>query len=247
MNLLQAPKKERQGMTSIWLIRPPSLREFAKHYDEPHRWRDRPVSDLPGSYAQAASMLVEAMIRTESATRGAAYALLPPYLYLWRHHIELQLKSILELMAEGPPAWEAATGEALPQDLLSRVQLEHSLASLWNLVHPRAETAWERDEHLWHLPGMTPTEVADLVRQLHDIDPNGQGVRYDRGTDGRPTMIGVSRVDLEWAERNMQGIAEFLAWACAEIGAVMRIRMSEDQYQAYRIAEQEAARDDEGL
>lgn len=94
---------------------------------------------------------------------------------------------------------------------------------------------------------MTPAEVAVLIPQLHDIDPNGQGVRYDRDTDGNPTMLGISRVDLEWAERNMQGIAEFLAWTRSEIGAVMRILLSEAEYQAQRFAEWEAARDDEDL
>lgn len=247
MNLLQAPAKDRQGMTAIWLERPPSVAEFMSHPDEPGRWRERPVSGLPGAYARAASMLMEGMIRSASETPGASNALLPPFLFLWRHHIELQLKSILELVAEAVPAWEAATGQALAPNLFSDVQGEHSLVRLWNRVRPQAETVWEREEHLWHLPRMAPEEVSGLIPQLHAIDPNGQGVRYDRDSKGNVTMLGVSRVDLEWAEGNMQGIAEFLSWARWEIGAVMRVLPSEAEEQAQRLAMWEAMRDDEGL
>jgi hypothetical protein len=186
------------------------------------------------------------MIRS-AETPGGSNALLPPYLFLWRHHIELQLKSVLELLANARAEAETATGLCLPRDLFSGVQGEHSLLRLWNLVRPRAEAVWGNDKHLWPLPSMKPTEVSDLIRQLHAIDPSGQGVRYDRDKKGNPTMLGVSRVDLQWTERNMQGIAEFLWWARAEMGAVMRILPSEAEYQEQLLAEREAAADDEGL
>lgn len=247
MKLLQAPAGSRHEMTGAWLVRPPSLREFMEHSDDPGNWRDRPVSELPGSYARAASMLLEGMIRSAVATPGAANPLLPPYLFLWRHHFELQLKAIVAMMNDNLPAWESATGEILPAGFLSKVQQEHSLARLWNAVRPRAETVWSRDDHLWHLPVMTPGAAADLISQLHQIDPNGQGVRYDRDKQNRPTMIGVTRVDLEWAEGNLQGIGEFLAWTRAEIGAVMGVLASEADYQGQRLSEWEAASDDEDL
>jgi hypothetical protein len=159
----------------------------------------------------------------------------------------LQLKSILELVAEAVPAWKAATGQALAPNLFSDVEGKHSLVRLWNRVRPQAETVWGNDKHLWHLPRMAPKEVSDLIPQLHAIDPNGQGVRYDRDTKGNLTMLGVSRVDAEWAEGNMQGIAEFLSWARWEIGAVMGILPSEAEDQAQRLAVWEAMRDDDGL
>jgi hypothetical protein len=247
MHLLQAPANDRQGMTPIWLERLPSVAEFMSHPNEPDRWRERPVSGLPGAYARAASMLMEGMIRSASETPGGGNALLPPYLFLWRHHIELQLKAVLGLIAEALPAWEAATGQALPPNIFGDVQGEHSLDRLWRRVRPRAETVWGRGGHLWHLPGLRPAEVSDLIRQLHAIDPDGQGVRYDHNRNGGLTMLGISRVDLEWAEHNMRGIAEFLSWARAEIGAVMRILPSEAEDQEQRHAMWEAMRDEEGL
>ena len=92
---------------------------------------------------------------------------------------------------------------------------------------------------------MAPTDVSHLLRQLHDIDPNGDGVRYDFDSKGNPTMLQVRRVDLEHAERNMRGISEFLIWAHSEVGSVMGILPSEAEIAlARRYAESsEAARD----
>jgi hypothetical protein len=233
-------------VSGVRLVRLPSLREFVLQLDDPARWRDRPVSDLRLSYARAAAVVLGGMMQADAAAPGSGGTLLPPYLFLWRHHIELALKSILELLEEDPAAWQSATGQALPPGLSGQAQGEHSLEHLWNLVSPWVVTVWSREAHLWHLPRMTPTEVGDLIRQFHQIDPNGQDARYDRDTSGSPTMLGVNRVDLHWTESNMQGIAEFLAWALVEIGAVMGIRASEAESRSRRRAELEAAGDDDG-
>ncbi len=78
MNLLQATGEERRGMTPVWLERQPSLGEFSSVPDEPNRWRDRPVWNLPVSYAGAASVLMEKMISLASERRAQP----PDRLYL---------------------------------------------------------------------------------------------------------------------------------------------------------------------
>ena len=112
MNLLQATKEGRRGMTSLWLARPPSVAEFMALEDKPEHWRARPVWNLPVSYAGAASVLMEKMISLASERKPETSALLPPYLFLWRHHFEMRLKSILKSIADNPSKWSAATGQS---------------------------------------------------------------------------------------------------------------------------------------
>jgi hypothetical protein len=216
------------------------------HYGDPAAWRDRPVSNLPGAYAVAANVLMESMVRSAADGRGTAGRLLPPYLYLWRHHIELQLKSILELLEENLPAWKTATGQDILPDCFSGALRSHSLKRLWEQVRPLAGTVLAREQHLWTPRSMPLTDASGLLSELDAIDPRGDGARYERHVNGDLTLLDVSRVDLEHAERNMQGIAEFLWWTRSEIGAVIGVLASEAQDQEYRLAELEAAQDDEG-
>lgn len=83
------------------------------------------------------------------------------------------------------------------------VSRTHSLLRLWERVQPMAEAVWANETHVWELPRMRATDVSELIGQLHAIDPRGNGVRYARDNNGSLTMLNVSRVDLEHAERNI--------------------------------------------
>ncbi|SRR6266567_1196844 len=249
MNLLQATGEERRGMTPVWLERQPSLGEFSSVPDEPNRWRDRPVWNLPVSYAGAASVLMEKMISLASERKPEASALLPPYLFLWRHHFEMRLKSILKTVTDNdnPSRWSAATGQIVPPDLFdNRVSRTHSLQDLWKRVQPLAETVRASGTHVWQLPGLTATDVSELIEQLDAIDPRADGARYARDTKGNLTMLNVNRVDLEHAEHNMLGIAEFLLWARLEIGyMVINPPYQADEAEKRRLVVWQAASDEE--
>jgi hypothetical protein len=248
MNLLQAAEEDRQRMTSVWLARLPSVAEFMSGFDEPERWRDRPVSNLPGAYAQAASVLMEKMISLASEAPDRASALLPPYLFLRRHHFEMQLKSILKIVADNPSRWSEATGQNVASGLFKEVGKTHSLRLLWERVQPMAETVWANETHTWQLPRMMATDVSELIEQLDAIDPKGDGVRYVRDKHGNLTMLNISRVDLEHAERNMLNITEFLWWARLEIGAtVINLPYEADEAEARRLVMWQAAHDQEFL
>ena len=245
MNLLRASKKDRVGMTSVTLTREPLIPEFEAYPNEPERWTG-PLWDLPGGYARAASLLMEAVKRLVLQTEPGADQLIPAYLFLWRHHFEVQLKSILELVEATQSewkygrafGWEAVTGMRLPEGLFQDVSREHSLQRLWERVQPLTEIVWDREPHQWPLPSMTPRQVALLIKQFHDLDPNGDGVRYAYDARGNPTMLRVRRVDLEHAEKNMLGISQFLEWARSEIGAVMGVLPGEAEIEeALRFAD----------
>jgi hypothetical protein len=218
MNLLQAAEVDRRGMTYVLLRRQPSLREFVSDIDESERWHDRPVSGLPGAYAGVASVLMEQMIRLAPEEQDRASALLPPYLFLRRHHFEMQLKSILRTVADNSSTWSAATRQHVAPGLFDEVSRMHNLLRLWERVQPIAETVLANETHRRQPPDVTPTDISELIRQLDDIDPRGDGVRYARDNRGNLTMLDVSRVDLEHTERNMLDITEFLWWVRVEVG-----------------------------
>lgn len=220
MNLFQAAEEDSRGMTSVWLARRPSLREYVDRIEEPERWHDRPVSGLSGAYAGAAAVLMEKMISLASERMyNQASALLPPYLYLRRHHFEMQLKSILRTVVNNSSRWSAATGQNVPPNLFDDdVRKTHRLLRLWNRVQPIAETVWANETHKWQLPSLAATDISELIEQLHAIDPRGDGVRYARHNTGELTMLDISRVELEHTERNMLDIAEFLWWIRLEVG-----------------------------
>jgi hypothetical protein len=189
---------------------------------------------MPVAYIRAASMLLEGMISLASKRPGSANALLPPYLFLWRHSFEMQLKRILKEVSDELHRWNAATAQNVAPDVYSGVNKTHSLLSLWQRVEPFAETVLAREPHAWRPRRMSLSDVSGLLGQLHNIDPAGDGVRYETDRNGRPTMLGVNRVDLEHSESNMQGIAEFLHWTYLEIGATMGVLPSEAEAEKQR-------------
>lgn len=244
INLLQAPRRDRSGMTPAWLSRPPSIGEFLKHGDDPAQWRTRPVSGLPIAYGEAAGLLLAGMIARAKQTPGAANGFIPPYLFLWRHYIELQLKETLEMVASKAAEWTKVTGHALPDNFFVQdIRDSHSLLTLWRRLSPLVDVIAQKPQPDWHHPALPMATVAALIEQMHQIDPAGDGVRYDRRKDGDPTMRTVNRVDLEHAQANFLGMAEFLLWADREIGTTLGIHLSEAASEEERRQQGEALGD----
>jgi hypothetical protein len=209
------------------------------------QYRTRPVSNLPIAYGQAASLLLDGMISRAKQSPGAANDFIPPYLFLWRHCIELQLKETLEMVANHTSQWTTATGQAVDTTFFAKdIRESHSLLRLWQEINPLVETILQKPQHDWHLPVLPLATVASLIGQLHQIDPGGDGVRYDRRRDGNPTMLGVNRVDLEHTQYYLFGIAEFLLWADRKIGTTMGLYLSESASEAERSQVAEALADD---
>lgn len=70
-----------------------------------------------------------------------------------------------------------------------------------------------------------------LLQQLHQLDPKCDGARYGTTRDGKPTLLDVTRVDLEHAQVNLTGMAEFIPWVELESGWIMGISGDESSHQ----------------
>jgi hypothetical protein len=116
------------------------------------------------SYKEAADRLSESMSDTYSRNMLGA-----PMLFLYRHYVELHLKSLL-----------LDAGELLddPQSVPPR----HYLQALWTRVRAMLLTIDPGSDGAWF------TRADDIVQQLDRLDPTSNVFRYPVGTDGSPSL-----------------------------------------------------------
>jgi len=104
-------------------------------------------------YRRAAELLLPELITRSNEQ------LVFPFLFLWRHHIELYLKFLLNLARQD----QGKTG---------KVEKVHTLTDLWNSLRPLLE------------PDMLDSDldaVQQIVLDLHDVDPRSTEARYADG------------------------------------------------------------------
>jgi hypothetical protein len=125
-----------------------------------------PAMAYQDGYRSAALHLAEYVCE---AGRGQDF-LVYPIVYLYRHHIELTLKSIIEAAA-------FVTDRTLAEKERGMLVRSHDLAELWKLARPILNPACA-------LGGESPLPPDDLegvdssIDQLHQHDPDGQRFRY---------------------------------------------------------------------
>lgn len=118
--------------------------------------------ELSRQYYDAANLLLEAIKKQ----RIEDYALTNPALFLFRHALELVLKTILEQTAEGPP------------------KNEHNLSALLARVQNFAKDRFNQDVPEW---------IVRRIEEFAEIDPGSTAFRYGKdryeGKGSTPTSI----------------------------------------------------------
>ncbi|MFE6925945.1 hypothetical protein ACFVAV_33380 [Nocardia sp. NPDC057663] len=151
----------------------------------------------PGEYVrihgfrQAAELLFTQMLASSVDRNLLVY----PFVYNWRHTVELQIKELIGLLAR--------TGQLTIDEGLLRT---HNLAKLWSKVQPVAE-------ELIGTGVVRKVEVVATTRiigQLTKIDPDGQELRYHLRTDGTPSLANQNHIDPPKFQEAMQGCSAFL-------------------------------------
>ena len=116
-------------------------------------------------FRQAAHYLAERVCDTRREQDFLIY----PIVYLYRHHIELALKSLITL------------GNFLLDRQLSATEKrtlgQHDLADLWKLAGPLFNSVGESSGD-GALPPADVEGIDSYIRQLHAHDPDGQRFRY---------------------------------------------------------------------
>jgi hypothetical protein len=162
--------------------------------------RDTVVGRMEG-YRRAAEVLVEHVLRH----RGDLDFLIYPIANCWRHHVELQLKSLLTALRQ---FLDEPDGTVRGHDVLK----------LWREVQPRLASAFP-DE-----PPSDAANVGRVVQQLHSADPDGQNFRYHRRTDGSLALAGIDRVDVRAWHGALQAVSNFLEGASGQLSEYQDIK-----------------------
>ncbi len=122
---------------------------------------------LPGAFKLAADIILDAHLAAKGSHNDR---LLFPVLYLYRHCVELKLKDLLLLGIRTGFFHGAAADSILDED--KGIIRQHRLCALWNKV---------RDFLAHSYPNDSQVKVAEsMISELHQIDKDGQTLRYDR-------------------------------------------------------------------
>ena len=137
-------------------------------------------------FRRAGLTLVAALVETNRDQDYLVY----PVIYCFRHHIELQLKSLIMRVS-------LLLGS--DEDL----RATHRLSVLWNLCRPLIERALGPDPAL--------DAAASLINEIDALDPNGETFRYPIDTKGAPTLPeSVRQIDLLSFARGAEAVAALL-------------------------------------
>lgn len=137
------------------------------------------------SYRDAADHLVERIERCELDS------LVYPIMFLYRHYLELQLKSLLRnfyllhSLQCSYPLKETLQHLCLFHGIQCRCpQKKHNLVELWDRVRPLIEEMYLQDTE-------DNKHIEARIKEFNQIDPKSLAFRYPEDTDGNPSFESV--------------------------------------------------------
>jgi hypothetical protein len=127
-------------------------------------------------------------------TKSDQDALIFPFLYMWRQHIELALKQLI-----------VDADQLLDHD--EPIPTGHNLASLWGRCR-RCLEAIDPPSSAKEL-----NNVEHVIGELHAMDPRGDAFRYARSRAGDATLEGIARLSFADIAAALEPVANFLSGA----------------------------------
>lgn len=125
-------------------------------------------------YKDAADALVE-HVENRRFSKHPEF-LLFPIAYLYRHSLELMLKSLVETISE--------SGSIEMPNLAK----SHNLATLWNLIKPELINRWPSGNV------KILNNVEGLLNDFQKIDKSGQSLRYHKTKEGKGVTEKLPRI-----------------------------------------------------
>jgi len=162
------------------------------------RYGGNPADACAFGYRRAACILAE-----RAFERGDEVFLLYPVVFLYRHHVELMLKSIIYAFDHPSVRLntrEPALNEADRQNL-SKGKKAHSLQWLWGRLLPAVKALGNDIHHSETVEG-----ISFYIQQLNEIDPGSVSFRYT--TAITETRAKLKKAQKPGAEVSVQTFAE---------------------------------------
>lgn len=137
-------------------------------------WYNDPTELYIVGYKEAADSLVDSIANR----KGSADSLIFPIVFLYRHYVEIRLKSLLH---DG--------SRLLDRDY--KQKSEHQLSKLWPKVRSILDELWPNEE------GEDLKAMDSLIAQFEEVDPQSTTFRYPKDFDGNNSLkLDVPRVNL---------------------------------------------------
>lgn len=163
------------------------------------------------TYQGAISLYIHAMGFLEIATvaaraalegRTAIDAITPSIIYAIRHGVELFLKAII---AEVKETHRVTAMVPNKQGMMEEAKTGvHSLHDLWHVHRSTIVEMLDYEaehEHATFDHRAWLAEFAEIIDQLHQVDPDGQTLRYPANPKGVPNLGGTMPVSVAQVER----------------------------------------------
>lgn len=168
------------------------------------------------AYEEAANAMLERVLAKKISPDLAFF----PMVYLWRHHFELALKSII------------VTGLRL-DDEPAEPPMGHDLIKLWKGARPVLERAQAPNRELDH--------VERQLAELTAVDPTATGFRYPNAprSPNRALAAIPERINLVALHEAMRAVSRFLHAASCELNQSLehieweRAQVAEYEREAY--------------
>ncbi|MBL8875609.1 MAG: hypothetical protein JNM86_07430 [Phycisphaerae bacterium] len=141
----------------------------------------------PEAYRRAAEMLYEAAV-DKPCDRDA---IMLPFVFLWRHHVEVSLKRLIETFHE------------INHDR-SRPPPTHKLSLLWAQVRPELVSIWPK-------ANQDPLiGIDEAIAELEQLDRTGETWRYSTDRNGNSIVPVGLKFSLSHFHNVMQGISNLI-------------------------------------
>jgi hypothetical protein len=147
-----------------------------------------------GYYSSAYKFCAERLFEVVQQTQRDQDFIVHPFVFLWRHSLELALKDLV-------PYVRALSGN------LEGLKLNHGLVPLWEECRP-----FLQDHHPESFGLLDAVDT--LIREFAVLDPTSTTFRYPHQKDGKPSLPADMRhINLRTFHETMLGILNFLGAA----------------------------------
>lgn len=147
-------------------------------------------------YLEAGDRLVEGLTRSPMED-----VLIYPILFLYRHHIELELKGRIWYWLNWRSGFDEEAIRCFVKD--EKLDKAHGLSKLWDVLKKH----WPDCDK--EMPKTRPAFEA-LLSELDSYDPDGQAARYPVDRKGQQTLLRLSSIDLAKLRASIHKISHYL-------------------------------------
>ncbi|QZY97726.1 hypothetical protein [Pantoea dispersa] len=135
--------------------------------------------DVGTAYTEGYRRAADILIRHINLTARDQDFLVYPVVFLYRHHIELQIKQVTGLARE----------LLLDDDSRGSSKATHNLNSLWEAARKVLRRADDR------LVPSDFTRISAVVKELNEVDLSATGFRYARTREGGRSLEGIPYIN----------------------------------------------------